>query len=209
MQDQPFRNDLRDAYDKYAQERDAYELEEWKSKEREHFLALLQQNGGKKLLEVGAGPGRDSKYFQDQGLDVICIDLSPAMVELCRQKGLTAYVMDMTNIDFPDNSFDAVYAMNSLLHLTKSEFPEVLHRMDALLRTDGLAYIGVYGGILHDGIWENDRYTPKRFFSFFSDEALEQEVSKVFEIVYFTQVFFEPDDPLHFQSLILKKTFAR
>ena len=205
MQDQPFRNDLRNAYDKYAQERDAQGMEEWKFKEREQFLTLLQQNGKKKLLEIGAGPGRDSKYFQDQGLDVVSIDLSPAMVELCRQKGLTAYVMDMTHIDFPEHSFEAVYAMNSLLHLTKAEFPQVLRRIETLLREDGLAYIGVYGGILHEGIWGSDRYTPKRFFSFFSDEALEQEASKVFEIANFNQVFFEPDDPLHFQSLILKK----
>jgi len=174
-------------------------------KERSDFLSALQQNGKKKLLEIGAGPGRDSKFFQDQGLEVVCIDLSPAMVELCRQKGLTAYVMDMTNIDFPENSFDAVYAMNSLLHLTKAEFPDVLRRIAALLQKDGLAFIGVFGGPAHEGIWDNDRYTPKRFFSFFSDEALEQEVSKVFDVINFHCVFFEPDDPLHFQSLSLKK----
>lgn len=86
-------------------------MQEWKIAERSRFLVALQEANKTKLLEIGAGPGRDSKYFQDQGLDVVCIDLSPAMIELCRQKGLTAYVMDMGNLDFPENSFDVVYSV--------------------------------------------------------------------------------------------------
>ena len=166
---------------------------------------MLQKEHKQKLLEIGAGTGRDSRYFQDQGFEVVCIDLSPVMVELCRQKNLTAYLMDMSHIDFPENSFEAVYSMNSLLHLTKQEFPETLRRIYSLLKGDGVVYVGMYGGIDHEGIWENDSYTPKRFFSFYSDEKLENEISKVFDILTFNRVFFEADDPIHFQSLILKK----
>jgi len=161
------------------------------------------------LLEIGAGTGRDSKYFQNQGFEVVCIDLSPAMIELCRQKGLTAYVMDMNDIDFPDNSFDAVYSLNSFLHLTKDEFPEILHRISTLIRTDGVFYIGIYGGYDFEGIWDKDSYIPKRFFSFFSDEHLEHEVEKVCDILAFNRVFFEPDNPIHFQSLVLRKKHSK
>lgn len=199
------RDNLCQAYDKYAQERDSSPTQDWKVKERSSFLLTLQQHGKKKLLEIGAGTGRDGKYFQDNGFEVVCIDLSPAMTELCKQKGLTAYVMDMNHIDFPENSFDAVYSMNSLLHLTKNEFPKILHQLNTLIRTDGMVYLGIYGGYDHEGIWDKDPYMPKRFFSFFSDEHLEQEVIKVFDILTFNRVLFEPDNPIHFQSLILKK----
>jgi cyclopropane fatty-acyl-phospholipid synthase-like methyltransferase len=74
------------------------------------------------------------------------------MVELCRQKGLTAYVMDMADIRFPAGSFDAIYSMNSLLHLTKAEFPAVLRSIDRLLKTDGVVFIGMYGGRDHEGV---------------------------------------------------------
>ena len=199
------RDNLRETYNKYARERETYVMSDWKIELRSNFLSLLQKENKKTLLEVGAGTGRDSKFFQDQGLDVVCIDLSPAMVELCKQKGLTAYVMDMADIQFPAGSFDAVYSMNSLLHLTKAEFPQVLRNIDRLLKTEGLVFIGIYGGRDHEGVWENDSYHPKRFFSFFTDEHLKQEATRVFEVISFESIHPQPEDDLDFQWLMLRK----
>jgi ubiquinone/menaquinone biosynthesis C-methylase UbiE len=201
----PLRDSLRESYDKYAQEREGNVQQEWKVAERLAFLSLLQQEHKKTLLEIGAGTGRDSKFFQDQGLETVCIDLSPAMVELCKQKCLNAYVMDAGDLSFPDGSFDAVYCMNSLLHLTKTEFPAVLRQIDRLLTPGGVVFIGVYGGYDHEGVWEKDRYIPPRFFSFFTDEHLEKEVAKVFDVLSFKQIISEPGGPVHFQSLMLKQ----
>ncbi len=60
------------------------------------------------------------------------------MVALCVQKGLNALVMDSSDLRFPEASFDAVYAMNSLLHLPKAELPAVLRRIDGLLKPGGV-----------------------------------------------------------------------
>ena len=199
------RDNLRKTYNKYAQERETYSMPDWKIELRSNFVSLLQKENKKTLLEIGAGTGRDSKFFQDQGLDVVCIDLSPAMVELCKQKGLTAYVMDMADIQFPANSFDAVYSMNSLLHLPKAEFPLVLRAVDRLLKPDGVVFIGIYGGLDHEGVWENDSYEPKRFFSFFTEEHLKQEITRVFDIISVESTRPEPDDNLDFQWLVLRK----
>ena len=199
------RDNLRETYNKYAQQRETYKVPDWKLELRSRFLSLLQQEQKKTLIELGAGTGRDSKFFQDQGLDVVCIDLSLAMVELCKQKGLTAYVMDMADIQFPAGSFDAVYSMNSLLHLTKAEFPQVLRKIDRLLKTEGVVFIGIYGGRDHEGVWEKDSYHPKRFFSFFTDEHLKQEVTRVFDIISFESIHPEPEDDLDFQWLMLRK----
>jgi len=205
MQNLTLKNNLRETYDKYALERESREIEDWKVVERSRFLSLLKAENKQKVLEIGAGTGRDSKFFQDQGFEVTCIDLSPAMIDLCRKKGLNAQVMDMTDIDLPDHSFDAVYSMNSLLHLTKDEFSEVLLRINALLQPDGFFYLGMYGGYDFAGVWENDAYSPKRFFSFFTDEQLKEETSKVFEIVSFNRVVFGEGSQNHFQSVMLKK----
>ncbi|HEY9529432.1 MAG TPA: class I SAM-dependent methyltransferase [Anaerolineales bacterium] len=199
------RDNLRKTYNKYAQERETYSMPDWKIELRSNFVSLLQKENKKTLLEIGAGTGRDSKFFQDQGLDVVCIDLSPAIVELCKQKGLTAYVMDMADIQFPANSFDAVYSMNSLLHLPKAEFPLVLRAVDRLLKPDGVVFIGIYGGLDHEGVWENDSYEPKRFFSFFTEEHLKQEITRVFDIISVESTRPEPDDNLDFQWLVLRK----
>ena len=100
------------SYNRKAEHRNKSEIEDWKAIERAEFLALVQNEQKQSLLEIGAGHGRDSKFFQENGLQVTCIDLSPEMVRLCQQKGLDARVMDMINMDFPDHSFDAVYSLN-------------------------------------------------------------------------------------------------
>jgi SAM-dependent methyltransferase len=196
---------LRAAYDAHALERDADAREPWKDAERAGFLAALQQDEKHSLLEIGSGPGRDALFFQAHGLQITCIDLSPANVALCRQKGLTAHIMDMRALTFPEASFEAVYAMNSLLHLAKAELPGVLAGMEKMLKPNGLGYIGVYGGYDHAGIWELDRYTPQRFFSFFTDEAIQRAAAEYFEIQSFHTVEHDPGGRLHFQSLLLRK----
>jgi len=173
---------------------------------RNEFLAALHQTGSQNLLEIGSGPGRDGLFFQENGLHVTCIDLSPVMVELCREKGLHAEVMDARKLDFPESSFDAIYCMNSLLHISRSELPDILLQMDRLLKPDGLVYIGVYGGVDQEGIWEDDYYTPKRFFSFYSDENIQKVVGQVFDIQSFEQILPEPDAKRIFQSLLAKKS---
>jgi cyclopropane fatty-acyl-phospholipid synthase-like methyltransferase len=79
---------LQQSYNNFAALRDKSTIEPWKAKERDQFLNLLKNEGSSSLLEIGAGTGRDSLYFQQQGLDVTCVDLSEEMVKLCRDKGL-------------------------------------------------------------------------------------------------------------------------
>jgi len=203
--DNIIRDNLIKSYDAEARQRDASDIQPWKVDERAGFLSLLNQEHKRSLLEIGSGPGRDSKFFKDAGLDVTCIDLSPEMVGLCRQKGLDARVMDVADLQFPDSSFEAVYALNSLLHLPKSELPRVLEKISAIIKPSGLFFLGVYGGYDFEGVRENDSCTPKRFFSFYTDDGLRQVVSKVFEIVSFKTVKLEERVRLHFQSVILSK----
>jgi len=198
------KNNLIESYNKYAQERDAYKKEGWKIEERANFLTLLQSKGKRSLLEIGAGTGQDSKFFQDMGMIVNCIDLSPEMIKLCQQKGLSAQVMDMTELDFPPESFDAVYALNSLLHIPKADFRTVLENVRKVLKPSGLFYLGVYGSDEDfEGVWEQDAYDPKRFFSFHTDEGIQKITSEVFELLYFKHIPVE-GSPTHFQSLILE-----
>lgn len=204
--DQKLRNNLRQSYCRKAQERDARTIQAWKLAERQAFLSLLRQEQKQTLLEIGAGTGIDGKFFQEQGLEVTCTDLSPEMIRLCRQKGLTAYVMDFGDLRFPPASFEAIYALNCLLHVAKDELPAILRAIEMLLKPGGLFYMGVYGGYDFEGIWPDDSYEPKRFFSFHSDEALQAVVRQVFSLQSFKRIAYNGKDAkLHFQSLVLRK----
>ncbi len=196
---------LQQTYNNHAEERESKtELETWKAEEREAFLQILLNDGKRSLLEIGAGPGRDSRYFAENGLEVTCTDLSPEMVRICSQHGLDAHQLDFYDLRFPGNAFDAVYALNCLLHVPKADLPDVLIEIGRVLRPQGLLYIGVYGGKDSEGIWKDDSYEPKRFFSFYTDEQLLKVVQRHFKIEAFKVVNYQSEG-LHFQSLVLRK----
>ncbi|RIK20377.1 MAG: class I SAM-dependent methyltransferase [Anaerolineae bacterium] len=195
---------LRQAYDNHARERDAAGLEGWKIAERQEFMNLLRAEGKRTLLEIGAGPGHFGAYFRDQGFDVTCTDLSPQMVALCRAKGLRACEMDFLHLDFPPASFDAVFALNCLLHVPSANLAQVLAVVHRLLRPDGLFFYGVYGGYSFEGVWPDDHHEPKRYFVFYTDDELRDRAAVLFDEVSFRAIPIEGDNESHFQSLILR-----
>src|SRR4051812_5102948 len=147
---------LRAAYDGGADRRDSMAKEPWKLAERAAFLDRLRAAGSTRLLEIGAGTGQDSGYFLDNGLEVVATDLSPEMVRRCRAKGIDARVMDFLHLNFAADSFDAVHAMNCLLHVPNADLPVVLETIRSVLRPGGLFFLGVYGGGGVGGVHRND-----------------------------------------------------
>lgn len=61
---------LRTAYDRKVEERQGMSLHSWKAAERARFLAMVQAEGKQTMLEIGMGTGRDSLFFQQNGLTV-------------------------------------------------------------------------------------------------------------------------------------------
>lgn len=192
---------LRPAYDQSAADRDAGEKSAWKLDERRAFLERLRAEGSTRLLEIGAGTGQDSLFFQEQGLGVVATDFSPAMVARCRAKGLDAHVMDFLSLDFPPGSFDAGYAFNCLLHVPNADLPAVLTGIRRVLAPGALLYMGMYGGNDFEGVRPDDWHEPARFFSFRSDDRLLRLISPHFEFIDFHVV---SDERLHFQALTLR-----
>jgi len=198
-------SNLKQSYDNHAEERDRSELQDWKLQEREQFLRRLQQEGCETFLEIGAGTGRDSLFFQQNGLHVTTVDLSEEMVRLCKEKGLAdVHCMDFTYLDFEPGRFDAVYALNCLLHLPKAEIDLTLEQICKVLGPNGLFYYGVYGGQDSEGVWDQDDYEPKRFFSFYEDDAIQEMVKRYFILEDFHTVSIG-EGKLHFQSMTLRK----
>ena len=198
-------NHLRTAYNQSAEQRNQATKSAWKLDSRQKFLEQLQQEGNTKLLEIGAGPGIDAKFFQDNGLVVTCTDLSPEMVRFCRAKGLDAHVMDFLALDFPDGHFDAVYAFNCLLHVPKADMLRVLRAVRRPLKPGGLCFITVYGGIEFEGVWEDDYHDPKRFFAFYTDDQIQAVVAPIFQLEQFRVIDNDSGSGIHSQILILRR----
>lgn len=100
---------------RYEKENQTF-TEEKLSKERNLFLKSLK---GKKILDLGSGPGTESLWFKKNNLNPICVDFSEEMIKLCKEKGLTAICQDMRHLDLEDQSFYGIWAYTSLIHLEK------------------------------------------------------------------------------------------
>jgi cyclopropane fatty-acyl-phospholipid synthase-like methyltransferase len=196
---------LKQAYNNYAHEREKREIVEWKLRIRESFLKLLLNEGKSTLLDIGAGVGRDSEFFMNNNIDVIAVDLSNEMIKLCGAKGIESYELDFYNLHQIGNKFDAVWSMNSLLHVEKANLNCVLEEINNVLNPSGLFFMGVYGGEDSEGIWQEDIYTPHRFFSSYTDEKIKKIISNHFELVSFEII--EVGGNRHFQSIIMRKKF--
>jgi len=72
------------------------------------------------------------------------------------------------------------------------------------MKPNGLFFYGVYGGQNSEGIWEDDRYEPKRFFNFYTDEDIKRLVQKYFILEDFHTIDMGEGKP-HFQSITLRK----
>ena len=199
------KENLKEAYNNYALDPIFDKVIPWQVEIREQFLRMVQTEKRHYLLDIGAGNGSDSRFFLDQGLDILAIDLSFEMVKQCREKGVDAYELDLYDLHkLPlPHKFDAIWAMNSLIHVEKQALPMVLGQIQQLLKPSGLFFMGVYGGADWEGTLENDIFQPARHFSFYPDEKILEIVTHYFHLVSFATV--PVSGGRHFQSIFLRK----
>ncbi|WP_250001428.1 bifunctional 2-polyprenyl-6-hydroxyphenol methylase/3-demethylubiquinol 3-O-methyltransferase UbiG [Actinoplanes sp. M2I2] len=193
---------LRAAYDdKAAARRDNHAKAQWKLGERAAFLDRLRAADARTLLEVGCGTGQDSEFFQQEGLAVTAVDLSPAMVERARARGVRASVRDVLDLGFPESTFDAVYSINTLLHVPNADLDAALNAIRAVLAPGGLFFLGLYGGEEEEGVAPEDEHEPARFFSFRSDRQLLRFAERAFDVLDFHA--YDDRTGVRFQALTL------
>ena len=127
---------------------------------------------GDKILDLGCGSGRDSKYFLSKGYDVVSVDGS---IEICRlaEKYIGKYVRNIffDELDYV-NEFDAVWASASLLHVDSKEMKDVLYRIKSALKKNGLMYASWKYG-------QGEKVDSLRYYVDFDEYAIKKILSIV------------------------------
>ena len=91
---------------------------------------------GLKILDLGCGSGEIACLYSNNGFQVICVDFSSVAIELCNQKNLKAFKMDIDlGLDFKDNSFDFVIAGDVIEHVFDPIF--VFNEIHRVLKPNG------------------------------------------------------------------------
>ena len=110
-------------------------------------IALQWKEKFQSVLDIGAGKGRHSFFFAENGLNVSAIDLAESSIKMLEQKAaetnimIDAKVADMTDLPFNDNSFDGVICFHTIYHTDYAGMQKVLREIKRVLRVGGEAYI--------------------------------------------------------------------
>ncbi|MDP4011296.1 MAG: class I SAM-dependent methyltransferase [Candidatus Roizmanbacteria bacterium] len=136
---------------------------EEKKKLKQHVL-----NG--KILEIGAGGGRDARDLIDMGYDYVGTDISQGLLKEAQKNNPEAIFLlqSVYNLDFPDNSFNGVWACAVLLHMPKDRIDTALQNLHRVMKKDGTMFISLKKGNgekFVEGDHAGIQY--KRFFSFY------------------------------------------
>lgn len=102
------------------------------------FLKHVPMQG--RILDAGCGVGRDSRYFQSQGYDVVAFDGSLEMVKFASNLlGKDALHLLFQDMNF-SSEFNAVWANASLLHVPYENLREVIEGFHKALLPSGILY---------------------------------------------------------------------
>lgn len=132
---------------------------------------LLKLVKGSAILDFGCGSGRDTKYFLSQGYYVEAIDGSLELCKLASQyTGIQVRHMLFRELS-AIHKYDGIWACASILHLPWSELADVMRKMQAALKANGIIYTSFKHGTFSGE--RNGRYftdmTEARFAGFIEE----------------------------------------
>lgn len=93
---------------------------------------------GKKILDIGCGPGQLYDYAKDRYSEVYGIDLAPTAVRAARRRGMKARKFDLNaakKMPFNSNSFDSVVCLDVIDYMKDPDF--IIKEISRVLRKNG------------------------------------------------------------------------
>lgn len=164
--------------------------------DREDFDKLVKLIApGAKVLEAGCGYGKELKLFIDAGYDVTGIDLSAGMLEQCKKNVPRAKLvqMDVRRLDFPNETFDAIWCHTVLLHLPPREAEKAVKEFYRVLKNGGILFASVKKVDKSQEMVKEDIEGHPRWFQYYTEEEFLNLVKSVGFKIIETIIFNEQD----------------
>lgn len=124
----------------YSSERE--KADNWK--EVSAFTSQLPANG--RVLDAGSGTGIPiARHLVQAGFEVVGIDFSKTMVATARENvpDATFQQMNMTGIDFPQESYDGVISTYAIIHIPREKHAGIFGSFHSILKPRGVMLVSV------------------------------------------------------------------
>lgn len=111
----------------------------------DEYKEYLTNNG--LCLDLGCGIGQYSKWFMENGYEVVSSDISKIALEKVKEFNSIIANVDMREkLPFEDNKFDVVFANLSIHYFSDLDTKNLMNEIKRILKKDGL-FIGSVNGI--------------------------------------------------------------
>lgn len=149
----PYWNDKSSDFDRDTSYWNSYYTKRKAPQEASHFAKwvykeYIKEKAGK-LLELGAGNGRDSAFFWENGCDVIAIDASRVAIDYLsyhyRNESNISFICDdfVKATSIYCSQFDYIYSRFSLHAIDAKQEDDLLNRVGLALKADGVFFVEV------------------------------------------------------------------
>jgi ubiquinone/menaquinone biosynthesis C-methylase UbiE len=127
---------------------------------------------GAEVLDAGCGAGVPVAQILDQNFQVTGIDFSEAQIELSRKHVPNARFIcqDMTKLDFPNETFDAICSYYAIIHIPREEHKSLFANFHRMLKDRGFALLCLGAESILEDIDENF-LGARMFWSHFDGET--------------------------------------
>lgn len=137
---------------------------------QDKFLSLIPAGG--RILDMGCGSGRDTKYFLGKGYETEALDASQAMCDTASEyAGIQVRCAEFADLDNVSR-YDGIWACSSLLHAEKEDLPGIFMKVGRALKENGVFYCSFkYGDFAG--------YRHERYFTDLTEESLAEILDKI------------------------------
>ena len=113
------------------------------------FAEYVRASGGGLVAELGCGEGRIAAHLAGFGLDVLGIDLSPALTQIARatRPGLRFAVGSMHALPLPDGALGGAVSWYSVIHAEPEDLPAYFAEFARVLRPGGHLLIAFFEAV--------------------------------------------------------------
>ncbi len=139
-----------------------------------------------KVLDAGCGAGIPVAKILSDRFELIGVDFSEAQIELARKNVSNAQFIcqDMTKLDFPDGTFDAIVSYYAIIHIPREEHRSLFVSFQRMLKPGGFALLCLGAEHLVDDVDETYLGTRMYWSHFDAETYLEMLEVTGFKLVW-------------------------